>query len=332
MYEIALTRDDVTRVRFAISPLWEAMAAVRLIADPGPTPYHLPWLAAVRPDLDRVDLALLMALQPRRGYTPDFPAPCPTRASPSVGEQLAQVRNTSLDQVAAELQRALTDRHAEPVPTDVLELVRDPAATRTRVADALEQVWAQLIAPHWAAVQELLSADVAHHARTVAEHGLAHAVAGLHPTISWQGDSVMVDGPYSQRRQLDGGGLVLQPTVFAWPRVTVVLDEPLPPVLIYPARGIAELWHPVVTGHDEHLGRLLGRTRALLLASVQEPATTTTLARRHGLAQSTVSEHLTVLRSAGLVTARRNRGEVRYRTSPLGAALAAGVAGTGKTE
>lgn len=79
----------------------------------------------------------------------------------------------------------------------------------------------------------------------------------------------------------------------------MVLDEPLPPVLIYPARGIAELWHPVVTRSDEHLGRLLGRTRALLLTSVQEPATTTTLARRHGLAQSTVSEHLTVLRSAG---------------------------------
>lgn len=113
--------------------------------------------------------------------------------------------------------------------------------------------------------------------------------------------------------------------MFAWPRVTVVLDEPLPPVIVYPARGIAELWHPVVTGRDEHLGRLLGRTRALLLASVQEPAATTTLARRHGLAPSTVSEHLTVLRSAGLVTARRDRGEVQYRRSPLGAALVAGV-------
>lgn len=330
MYEIALTPQDATRVRFAISPLWEAMSAVRLLSDPGPARYHLPWLAAVRPDLDHVDLALLLALQPRRGYVPDFPAPSPTTASPSVIEQLAQVRATPLPRVAAEVQRTLTERNAEPVPDEVLELAQDPAATRARVADALEQVWTQLIAPHWAEVRELLRADVAHHARTVSEHGFAHAVAHLHPSIRWLDDRVMIDSPYPQRRQLYGEGLTFQPTVFSWPRVTVVLDEPLPPVIVYPARGIAELWHPVATGHDEHLGRLLGRTRALLLGSVQEPATTTTLARRHGLAPSTVSEHLKVLLATGLVTARRDRGEVRYRTSPLGAALVAGVSNTGE--
>jgi DNA-binding transcriptional ArsR family regulator len=39
------------------------------------------------------------------------------------------------------------------------------------------------------------------------------------------------------------------------------------------------------------------------------------------LAPATVSEHLAVLREAGLVTAERRGREVRYRQTPLAAAL-----------
>ena len=102
------------------------------------------------------------------------------------------------------------------------------------------------------------------------------------------------------------------------------IDEPVPAALIYPARGIASLWQPVTGDADAALARLLGRTRALLLASLREPATTTTLAGRHDLAPATVSEHLAVLRGAGLITARRDRGQVFYATTGLGDSLLAG--------
>ena len=46
-------RDDAARVRFAISPLWETMAAVRVLLEPQRHAYHLPWLDSVRADLDR---------------------------------------------------------------------------------------------------------------------------------------------------------------------------------------------------------------------------------------------------------------------------------------
>ena len=61
-------RDDPARVRFAVSPLWETMAAVRVLLEPQRRAYHLPWLDAVRPDLDRLDLWPLLVLsspQPR---------------------------------------------------------------------------------------------------------------------------------------------------------------------------------------------------------------------------------------------------------------------------
>jgi DNA-binding transcriptional ArsR family regulator len=71
------------------------------------------------------------------------------------------------------------------------------------------------------------------------------------------------------------------------------------------------------------LARLLGATRGALLESLAEPASTGTLARRHGLAPSTVSEHLAALHDARLVARRRHRHTVMYRQAPLGAQLAA---------
>jgi len=89
-------------------------------------------------------------------------------------------------------------------------------------------------------------------------------------------------------------------------------------------RGYAELWQPARTPRSGALARLLGRTRAALLESLAEPASTHTLASRHGFAPSTVSEHLAALHDAGLVIRRRHRHAVLYQRTPLGTELAAG--------
>lgn len=67
--------------------------------------------------------------------------------------------------------------------------------------------------------------------------------------------------------------------------------------------------------------RLLGANRAAILGGLGEPATTTALAHRHGLALSSVSAHLAVLRDAGLLTSRRYGHQVLYERTPLGGAL-----------
>jgi len=103
-----------------------------------------------------------------------------------------------------------------------------------------------------------------------------------------------------------------------------VTDPPARPAPAYPARGIAELRQPAPTRHSPALARLLGRTRAALLESLAEPASTHTLARRHGLAPGTVSGHLTALHHARLITRRRHRHAVLYQQAPLGADLANG--------
>lgn len=73
--------------------------------------------------------------------------------------------------------------------------------------------------------------------------------------------------------------------------------------------------------HPAALGELIGVSRARLLAALDEEASMTVLARRVGLGLPTTSEHLRVLRAAGLVAARRAGREVRHRRTALGAAL-----------
>lgn len=99
-------------------------------------------------------------------------------------------------------------------------------------------------------------------------------------------------------------------------------DPPWQPTVIYPARGIGGLWTEPEPGPA--LARLLGANRAAVLAALDAPSTTTALAHRLGLAPSSVSGQLSVLRDAGLLTSRRHGHQVLYERTPLGIALAAG--------
>jgi DNA-binding transcriptional ArsR family regulator len=184
------------------------------------------------------------------------------------------------------------------------------------LADLLEQCWQLLIAPHWPRLRDLLQADVLYRTRRLGDYGLDRMLDDLDPRAHWTGHSILIDGPAAGRHRLGGAGLLLMPSVFVWPDLAAVIDPPARPALAYPARGIAELWQPAPTRHSPALARLLGRTRAALLESLAEPASTHTLARRHGLAPGTVSEHLTALHHARLITRRRHRHAVLYQQAP----------------
>jgi DNA-binding MarR family transcriptional regulator len=317
-------RDDPARVRFAASPLFETMSALRVLLEPSRHRYHLPWLDSVRPDLDRLDLWPLLVLSPHSGWTPDFLSPAPAGPGTDVADQVAQLRATAPEQVAREVERSLTERSGEPAPAAAWRLLEDPVATRTVLADLLEQCWRLLIAPHWPRLRDLLEADVRYRTQMLGDLGLERVLGDLHGRIRWTRGAMVIDGPGTERHRLTGRGLLLMPSAFIWPSVAAIIEPPARPTLVYPARGIAELWQPVRTGHSEALGRLLGQTRAALLESLAEPASTSTLARRHALAPSTVSQHLAVLHSARLISRRRHRHAVIYQRTALGTELARG--------
>jgi DNA-binding IclR family transcriptional regulator len=59
-----------------------------------------------------------------------------------------------------------------------------------------------------------------------------------------------------------------------------------------------------------------------MLTALAEPASTTGLAARTGIPVSSVSEHLAILRAAGLVSATRTGRYLVHQRTALGVALA----------
>nr|WP_245805343.1 helix-turn-helix domain-containing protein [Amycolatopsis australiensis] len=68
---------------------------------------------------------------------------------------------------------------------------------------------------------------------------------------------------------------------------------------------------------------MLGRARAGLLEALRSPATTTELARALGVTPSAVSQHLRVLREAGLAERERSGRHVVHGITALGTSLLA---------
>jgi hypothetical protein len=199
-------------------------------------------------------------------------------------------------------------------------LLTDPAAARDLLAAQLEAAWERLVAPFWPRIRALLDADVAYQSQQLAGHGLRRLLESIDQRIAWGDGTVVVNDGADTMVDLRGRGLVLMPSAYVWPLVTAITDEPWQPTIVYPARGIAGLWQqpPPPPGA---LIRLLGRTRAQLLASLDRPASTSALAARHGLSLSGTSRHLIAMRDAGLLTGTRHRHEVRYARTRLGTEL-----------
>ena len=312
-------RDSVLAVRFAVSPLWETQAAVQAMADDRARTYHGPWLQRGRAAANRLDSAPLLAVLPRLGYVPDFLTPPPAAGTPAVAEQLNQIRATDPAQVAGEIRRCIDSRPDAASLPWLESFMADPEGARDRLAALLHDAWTALIEPDWARVRSLLDRDIAERSRMLATHGLRHCLSALHRKVRWTDDGVILPDGSDRTVNVGHRGLLLMPSAYLWPNVAAIVEEPWQPTIVYPADGIAELWAPqVVPGA---LGRLLGRTRARVLATLDQPLSTTAVAGMNELSPAGASRHLLALRDAGLLTTTRHGHEVRYRRTDLGSML-----------
>nr|WP_062339937.1 DUF5937 family protein [Herbidospora sakaeratensis] len=317
--EWLFTPGDVARSRFAFSPMWEVIASLRAVQGAALHTAQAPWLRAVRDRLGALGLGELTGLVPAAGYVPDFLTPTPDIHQPDFAAELARVRATEPGVARAEVARSAPRSAGMAARFD-----RDPAGALAWVGDALESYWTLVFEEFWPKVRGILEADVLYRSRRLAEGGVRDLFAGLHPSVSWHGDRLIADKGCIHWGELGGAGLVLLPSVFQPLDRVSVMHAPYRPMLVYPARGMGNLWQ---RGPDEvpgALSALIGRTRARILTALELPASTSGLARVMELTPGAVSQHLTVLSDGGLVSRQRLGREVLYQRTAIGDALAGG--------
>ncbi|MHA6765425.1 ArsR/SmtB family transcription factor [Streptacidiphilus sp. PAMC 29251] len=312
-------------MRFAVSPMWEVGTSFRLLACGSAHPVHQPWIEQVRPRVAAagLDRGWLAELVPPSGYVADFINPAPAGSSPTLAEELAGILAAPPDRVREDLDRLRHDQGR--LGPKSRTLYAEPQARLVRVAEEIETYWELALAPYWARIRTVLDADVFHRARQVAEHGAGRLLNDLHPALSWDDNTLQLTRRQrTLSRTTAGAGLLLIPSAFTGPAPLTRVTPPEPPQLAYPARGIGSLWEPRPSTGSDALVAVLGRSRTLLLTELDTPASTTELAHRTGLSAAGVSQHLTALRDAGLVSAHRAGRSVLYaRTSVAESVLGA---------
>ncbi|WP_406108839.1 DUF5937 family protein [Micromonospora globbae] len=320
MMLVGLDARDLATTRFAVSPLWEVVASVRVVTRPHRFPEHLPWAERARARLAGLDWRLLAELfPPDSGVVPSFVCPPPSTSQPTLDVELA-----ALAAAPAEAVRADLDAQPGPRSPRVAELYDDPPAGLRRLAEVVRAYGDAVIAPYWPRMRTLLEREVLLGARRMATDGVNGLLNHLDPYVRLEGDTLHVEHlVVSGAVRLDGRGLLLVPSVFCGPRVWSNFGSPGQPVLRYPARAVGTLWERDPLPPGRGLARVLGRTRAALLHELAVPTSTTELAERCGLAPATVSAHLGALRDAGLAGTHRAGRFVLYARTTAGEALVA---------
>ncbi|MCE6994672.1 DUF5937 family protein [Saccharothrix sp. S26] len=293
-------------LRFAVSPLWETIAALRVLAAPGLSPVHQRWISWAEKRLldlgsDHSPLHHLVT----RPVVPEFLIPTPGVRSERVEVEIDAIAKATPERIAAAV--------ADP------RLLADPT-TVTAMQDRLRAVHDAIIAPVWPRLEGVLQDDVERRGRRLVEAGGPTVLAELHPDVSFHSPRLTVADRTVEIGERD---LVLVPSAFTWPHA-YLRDSPVRLALCYPAHGFGSLWERSDAPTHGALARLVGRTRARLLCELERPSTVTELATRLGVTVGAVSQHLGVLRAAGLAVSHREGRELVSLRTGLGLALVRG--------
>jgi len=316
--------DDLLRSRFALSPALDLCLLLRsLVGHDRPLPRA--WAARLRPAFERLrretELDAALAVQAPQGG-PSFVAPPPRGLNQTWADDLAMIRATPLEAARHELAITATGPSAHDPR---VRAVLDSTDAVSRIADAMDQAWHELLAADWPQLRAICERDVVHRVGVIGEHGWATTIESLHPSIAWRDGGIEIGHfPPIGSVRLAGDGLLLIPSVFV-ANIAAHLEDPWPRTLAYRARGTAALWGEQTTvPQPDALTALVGRARARLLLALDAPASTSHLARTLAMAPGAVGDHLAILRGAGLLVRARSGRSVLYRRTPLGEALVAG--------
>jgi DNA-binding transcriptional ArsR family regulator len=323
---LELSTADLLRFRFAISPFRETLEAVRVVANRSRLCEQASWVRESETALQRLgerhEAAPLAALLENDGFVSFFGDLTPG-SSDEIDCELAQIRAIPEEQMEA----WIPNGRGRAIDRAGRRRLR-AANAAGRLADLLAETWSELVAPSWRLIRDCLERDILHRSRTFASGGLAAVLEELGPLVKLDGNRLLVDVhagevlPGHER----GAGITLLPSAFVGrggARVAAARGSRL--ALSYRARGLGAICFECEHCPELALARLIGTTRAQILGVLSEPMHTTAIALRLGRSAGNVGDHLTVLRSSGLISRSRLGRHVFYSRTALGSTLLTGA-------
>lgn len=320
MLRIHFSAEDLARTTLSAEPdpLWEILLSLHMLqVEDGPVPYGA-WRQRMRRRLPRETIGPLAALAPPVGYSPDFLTP--NVPSGEFGDAVDQVMSAPRQRVRTDLSRLSTRRTAA---TWVRQLAEARPESLHRLGHSMRVYHRSALAPYWPSLRSAVQADHRARMQELSGGGMATMLAGIHPNARWRNQVLEISSFPDDDMHLDGRGLRLQPSYFCWENPTKLMDDELPPVLVFPIKRAGGLLQAdrAAGSTQEHLAALLGRTRATVLALTVTGCTTTQVAAACKITLATASHQTAVLRDAGLIVSQRQGKSVIHRTTELGHAL-----------
>ncbi|GAA2971808.1 ArsR/SmtB family transcription factor [Actinokineospora diospyrosa] len=292
----------LSKTRLATSPAAEAMAWLFLTVNEHQHPVFGRPGAAARFAMRDPDVRLVASTLPSNAdYKPDLLTPIPPLVPPE------QVWPTQLEAIAATTAEDAASQVALlTAPSKEVLAAAEAGTLASRFANGMSKFWSIAMADSWPGLKGRLDADITARARVMATEGIGALLASLHGDITWDGSALRIATPWHQEGR--PSDLTVTPVALTWPRFYIQLGDAVNSVLYYPPQGLS-----APNTDPAAMAKLLGQTRATLLRDLEAPRTTSDLAKRHGLALATVSYHLSVLHSSGLISKARAKREVRYQ-------------------
>jgi hypothetical protein len=288
---IELDEPTLARTRIAVSPLWETVCSLHLLYRRGgrpPFPYERWAVGANRVLAEAAGGPLGWYAVVTEGRSPDFLAPIPPGAAPTIEEELEALRGT--DPVVIEAQ--LAKHYPGGPPPSLVPFRERPRRALDELAGGLHAFWRSAIEPYWPGMRAMLDEEVLHRARALAADGPDALLSGLHDRVRWERPVLTLVKPLEHADRAFDKRLLLVPLIFSRGALMCSTDDPEVVAVSYQSRGAAVLLGDDRTDRPDQpdtdaaatdrLSILVGRGRSTVLRALTTPASTGTPRRPPG--------------------------------------------------
>ncbi len=330
--------QPLEHIRLGISKVLEAAQSWHVLTDPSHHALHLPWVRACR----QLPAGLRQQLRDQsfavRAYLPSFLEAGIAHPDFSIEEEIALIRAVPAQELLPELVLTLLDWPRESDFSDpavqgrivgavsdqhaaarLRQIFTDPERVRDQVLTVLSDYWHASFAAEFERLEPGLHQAMEDAARQLAAAGPLGLLSRLIPEVVLDpvSSSVLIPRPHHHEVAIaEHGGIVLVPSVYAWPHVRVTCDHPPWPLgLIFPVDPLIRPLAPPLAAEEmtRQLRALAAGSRLeLLRLTAAEPRSTQELARLTQLSEAAVSKHLQTLHGAGLLSRSREGYYVLY--------------------